>query len=134
MAPPLEGVGREALARVREQARIQVEAQDAGRASGSCCRWTRRGRRAGAPPRASSACPEPSEGDLFFDIEGDPFALDDGVDYLFGILEPRLPEDDERWAAPAASGPRSSTRSGAWTRTGEVTWAAEKAAFERPST
>ena len=30
---------------------------------------------------------EPRPGDLFFDIEGDPFALDDGVDYLFGILE-----------------------------------------------
>ena len=30
--------------------------------------------------------------DLFFDIEGDPFALDDGVDYLFGVIEPRLSE------------------------------------------
>ena len=31
MAPPMESVGREALARVREQARIQVASQDAGR-------------------------------------------------------------------------------------------------------
>ena len=32
----------------------------------------------------------PSRGDLFFDIEGDPFALEDGIDYLFGVLEPGL--------------------------------------------
>ena len=34
--------------------------------------------------------PEPSPGDLFFDMEGDPFAGDDGMglEYLWGILEP----------------------------------------------
>ena len=26
-------------------------------------------------------------GDLFLDLEGDPFAFDDGLDYLFGVLE-----------------------------------------------
>ena len=31
--------------------------------------------------------PAPSTGDLFFDIEGDPYAFDDGLDYLFGVLE-----------------------------------------------
>jgi uncharacterized protein len=31
--------------------------------------------------------PPPSPGDLFFDIEGDPYAFDDGLDYLFGVLE-----------------------------------------------
>jgi len=33
-----------------------------------------------------SALPAPSPGDLFFDIEGDPFAGDNGREYLFGIV------------------------------------------------
>jgi len=85
MAPPLEDVGEGALTRVREQARIQLE-----------------GRREGALKyelfvpepdaeieldRGLATLPAPSAGDLFFDIEGDPYAFDDGLDYLFGILE-----------------------------------------------
>ena len=31
--------------------------------------------------------PPPSPGDLFLDLEGDPYAFDDGLDYLFGVLE-----------------------------------------------
>ena len=31
--------------------------------------------------------PPPSPNDLFFDIEGDPYAFEDGLDYLFGVLE-----------------------------------------------
>jgi uncharacterized protein len=31
--------------------------------------------------------PEPSPGDIFFDIEGDPFAEDCGLEYLFGVVE-----------------------------------------------
>ena len=34
-----------------------------------------------------ASLPPPSPGDLFFDIEGDPYAFDDGLDYLFGVLE-----------------------------------------------
>lgn len=30
------------------------------------------------------ALPEPSEGDIFFDIEGDPFAGEHGLEYLLG--------------------------------------------------
>ena len=37
--------------------------------------------------RGLASLPPPSPGDLFFDIEGDPYALDDGLDYLFGVLE-----------------------------------------------
>ena len=73
----------------------------------------------------------PSPGDLFLDLEGDPFALDDGIDYLFGILEPALPETDPRWAA--ADGPPVPRFHAIWSldEAGQVTWAAEKAAFEQ---
>ena len=33
------------------------------------------------------ALPAPSPGDLFLDLEGDPYALDGGLDYLFGLVE-----------------------------------------------
>ncbi len=68
--------------------------------------------------------PEPSVHDLFFDIEGDPFALDDGVEYLFGVLEPGL-DDPSRPGAPMFHE--------IWSRDdrGNVTRAAEKAAFEQ---
>ena len=131
MAPPLENVGREALARVREQARIQVASQDAGRILWELLPLDRGEDGEPVPLRGFLGLPEPSEGDLYLDLEGDPFALDDGVDYLFGILEPRLPEDDPRWAA--ADGERTPKFHAIWSldEDGRVTWASEKAAFER---
>ncbi len=78
--PRLERVSDAALERVREQARIQVE-----------------GRRAGEPRRelllpvlrghGLAALPEPSPGDLFFDLEGDAYALTYGIEYLFGFAD-----------------------------------------------
>jgi predicted RecB family nuclease len=64
--------------KVREQARIQVE----GRTSGAVLYET-------LPPIAGfglSRLPEPSEGDIFFDFEGDPFVGDGGLEFLFGYL------------------------------------------------
>lgn len=38
-------------------------------------------------PEELAALPQPSPGDVFFDMEGDPFALDsDGLEYLFGAV------------------------------------------------
>ena len=130
MAPPMENVGREALARVREQARIQVQSEDAGRVLWELLPLDRGEDGEPVPLRGLLGLPVPSEGDLFLDLEGDPFALDDGVDYLFGILEPRLPEDDVRWAAP--DGERTPRFHAIWSLDagGRVTWASEKAAFE----
>ncbi len=85
LSPRLEGTGEGALLRVREQARIQLEGRrnrdirhellipDPGQPID--------------PERGLATLPEPSPGDLFLDLEGDPYALDDGLDYLFGILE-----------------------------------------------
>ena len=83
--PPLDTVSARALGRVREQARIQLE----GRRSGSY-RYELLLPDDGAEievDRGLASLPPPSSGDLFFDIEGDPFALDDGLDYLFGLLD-----------------------------------------------
>ena len=62
------------------------------------------------------ALPEPSPGDLFLDIEGDPFAFDDGIDYLFGVLEPGLPDADGQPDVPSPSGRATPTAASAWPR------------------
>lgn len=74
------------------------------------------------PDRGLLILPEASPGDLFFDIEGDPFALEDGVDYLFGVIEPSLDDGQGNatfhrfWSIDAAN---------------NVTFEAERAAFEQ---
>ena len=85
MTPRLQGTSEGALLRVREQARIQLEGRRA--------LWPRYELfrpEAGQPidpERGLAMLPRPSAGDLFFDIEGDPYAFEDGLDYLFGVLE-----------------------------------------------
>lgn len=68
----------EALIRVCEQARIQYEA----RASGA--------RKFELMPVEHgfglTRLPAPSEGDIFLDLEGDPFVGEHGLEYLFGYL------------------------------------------------
>ena len=88
LAEPLEGAGGGALVKARAQADIQVRGEDAGRALYELLEVPRLPDGSIEPNRGLTSLPEPRPGDLFFDIEGDPFALEDGVDYLFGILEP----------------------------------------------
>lgn len=64
--------------RVREQARIQV----AGRLSGE----PRYELLALDEDHGFHGLPEPSPGDLFFDLESDPFAEGGGREYLFGVV------------------------------------------------
>jgi uncharacterized protein len=124
LAPRLEGVSGEALARVHAQAAIQVEGEDAGVPRWELLDPERDDDGALVPDRGLLSLPAPSPGDLFFDIEGDPFALEDGIDYLFGVLEPRLPDSDR---------PDQPRFHELWSRddAGDVTLAAEKRAFER---
>ena len=69
-------VGADTFERLRQQARLQVSERDTGEQSYELL--------APAPERGFALLPEPDEGDVFFDIEGDPF-YDDGLEYLFGV-------------------------------------------------
>ncbi|HLX33704.1 MAG TPA: TM0106 family RecB-like putative nuclease [Candidatus Limnocylindrales bacterium] len=124
VTPPLDGVSREALKRVHDQARLQVEGDAVGKALYELIPPERDDEGVLVPDRGFLVLPPPSPNDLFFDIEGDPFALEDGVEYLFGVLEPAM-TDPERPNAPRFHE--------IWSRddAGEVTFPAEKAAFER---
>jgi predicted RecB family nuclease len=122
--PPIRGSGDEATLRVRDQARIQVEGEDEGRAKWEFLLPIRRDEQGEfVADRGFLVLPEPSPNDLFFDIEGDPFAFDDGVEYLFGVLEPARSESDDS---------ERSLFHEIWSRDrkGDVTSAAEKRAFE----
>ncbi|HSL76255.1 MAG TPA: TM0106 family RecB-like putative nuclease, partial [Candidatus Limnocylindrales bacterium] len=113
MDPPLEATSEGALARVREQARIQLEGRREARLKYELLRPARD--EPYETERGLASLPPPSAGDLFFDIEGDPYAFEDGLDYLFGVLE-----TDGAFHA-------------FWSRdaSGEFTLDGERAAFER---
>lgn len=64
------------IERVREQARVQIQTRESGSLA---YEWL--------PVVGNTGLcllPEPSEGDIFFDIEGDPFVGEHGLEYLFG--------------------------------------------------
>jgi predicted RecB family nuclease len=63
--------------RVREQARVQLDARVAGRPLYETLEV--------AKDVGLSRLPAPSAGDVFFDLEGDPFIEDGGLEYLFGF-------------------------------------------------
>lgn len=68
----------EAFARAQGQARIQLE----GRRAGSL-RYELLSHMAGV---GLARLPGPDDGDLFFDIESDPFVSDGGLEYLLGVV------------------------------------------------
>jgi len=90
---------------VREQARIQIESRAAGELKFEFLPVV--------PETGLCLLPEPSDGDIYFDIESDAFVGEHGIEYLFGYIY----RDDH----------------GTWTYTAD--WAfdrdAEKAIFER---
>jgi predicted RecB family nuclease len=67
---------RETLARLRQQARLQVSKRDTGA--------DRHELLEPLPGKGFARMPKPDKGDLFFDMEGDPLA-DGGLEYLFGF-------------------------------------------------
>lgn len=90
--------------RIREQARVQVEGRVAGKVLHELLPIV--------PTFGLCRLPEPDDGDIFFDLEGDPFAGEGGIEYLFGY---------------ACRNGDSQVYVGDWC----ITPAQEKAAFER---
>jgi uncharacterized protein len=79
--------------RVREQARVQVEGRNQGARIFELLEIE--------PDCGLTKLPQPSPGDLFLDIEGDPFVGNNGLEYLFGIVsfnESGAPDYQHRWA------------------------------------
>ncbi len=68
---------REGIERVREQARIQVESRAVA--------VPRYELLPVEPDQGLCRLPEPTPGDLFVDLEGDPMAVEGGREYLFGV-------------------------------------------------
>ena len=94
----LEGVSSKALATIQAQAAIQVKGESEGRVISERTEPPLDTDGALVPNHGLLMLPEPSPGDLFFDIEGDPFygSKDvDGIDYLFGVVEPGAPTEGE---------------------------------------
>ena len=79
-APPLTvpGIGEDALESLRDQASLQAHGEDTGRLKLHLLPLE--------DGRGFLRLPEPSPGDVFFDMEGDPFWGTCGLEYLFGAV------------------------------------------------
>lgn len=75
--PPV--VGEPSRHRLTHQARLQVRERDEHAPVYEVL--------APEPQRGLCLLPAPSPGDVFFDIEGDPFAAEEGLEYLWGLLD-----------------------------------------------
>ena len=78
----VDGLAEHIVVRLANQARLQLDQRRTGEVTAEVL-----------APEAGfglALLPEPSPGDLFFDMEGDPFAGADGtgLEYLWGVLEP----------------------------------------------
>ena len=80
MSTPLEWKptrgARTSYERICQQARLQVQGRTAGRVLHELLPVE--------PGFGLAALPEPSPGDVFFNLEGDPFVGEHGIEYLFG--------------------------------------------------
>jgi len=76
---PRPDMGDAPWQRLRQQARLQVHERSTGEQRYELL--------SPGDGLGLGALPPPSAGDLFFDMEGDPFVLDGGLEYLFGITE-----------------------------------------------
>jgi predicted RecB family nuclease len=84
----VQAIGQPALEKIRNQARIQLAGEAEGQVLFELVDPEPPDPEASGPIRRGLALlPEASPGDLFFDIESDPWALEDGLEYLFGVVE-----------------------------------------------
>lgn len=83
-------ISAEVLHRIHHQARVQLEGRLAGTLKYELLPMT--------PAKGLAALPEPSEGDIFLDFEGDPYALGNGLEYLLGFIQGPKEEYTGWWA------------------------------------
>ena len=102
VVPRLDGIGDGALIRIREQARVQDQARRERRRIHQLITPVE-------PDKGLAALPAPSDGDIFFDLEGDAFAGDGGLEYLFGVAD-RDGGYDASWALDQANEKRAFER------------------------
>ena len=93
----VDGMGADTVAKLSAQARLQLAAKKSGKHSFKLLPASR--------GRGFAMLPEPDDGDLFFDMEGDPLT-GEGLEYLFGIFgrfsKGKDPEFLPIWAHNAA--------------------------------
>jgi predicted RecB family nuclease len=79
LRPKIDRIGEAALFRIREQARLQVM----GREQGKPCYEMLEPMET---DKGLATLPSPSPGDVFLDLEANPYVLDQGLEYLIGFL------------------------------------------------
>lgn len=77
---PVRGISDTTADRLRHQARLQLEQRQNGGILFELLAPD-------GPDRGLASLPPPSPGDLFFDMEGDPWVGSHGLEYLFGVVE-----------------------------------------------
>jgi RNase_H superfamily len=82
--PKIERIGDAAFVRIREQARLQVQGRDEGRLIYELLDDIE-------DDNGLAALPSPSSVDMFLDLESNPYVLDQGLEYLIGVVT--LPEN-----------------------------------------
>ena len=101
----VKGLNEEIFVRLQDQAALQIDSEVTGKPSYRLLSPS-------GPGLGLEALPEPTEGDLFFDIESDRYAIDedgeggfelDGLEYLFGWIDAANGFSfNELWAHDAA--------------------------------
>jgi predicted RecB family nuclease len=79
-APRLDDMTPAALTRIHSQARIQLEGRRQQKHIHELLQPV-------VADQGFAALPQPSAGDLFLDLEGDPYAFELGIEYLFGVVD-----------------------------------------------
>jgi uncharacterized protein len=82
--PEIEGISGQALDVLAQQARLQVASIGREKPEYEFLPVE--------PNLGLAALPAPHAADLFFDMEGDPYAEEDGLEYLFGVSDPSDPD------------------------------------------
>jgi uncharacterized protein len=100
VTPKIERIGDAALLRIREQARLQAQGREEGRLIYELLDNAGDG-------NGLAALPLPSPADVFLDFESNPYVLDQGLEYLIGMVT--LPADNP--GEPAYDAIWSSNRS-----------------------